>query len=210
MSTDLPRLMLVTSRARMKPNFASALAHALEAGARFIQLREPDLDAPQREALAHEAKHLCDQHGATLTINADDWLGYRLGVGAHWPESALASCDWTTDYIGTHWRTRIRPTGASVHSVEIAQWAQAWHFGYLVYGHIFPTSSHEGDAPRGLDALRALCSSVSLPVYAIGGITAHNAYACLAAGAHGVAAIGAAWDGEDVGAAVRALVAAVT
>ena len=39
----LPRLMLVTERARMQPDFIVALEAALRGGARFVQLRDKEM-----------------------------------------------------------------------------------------------------------------------------------------------------------------------
>jgi thiamine-phosphate pyrophosphorylase len=49
----------------------------------------------------------------------------------------------------------------------------------------------------GLQVLAEIASEVSVPIFAIGGINSQNARACLDAGAYGVAAIGAAWDGDE-------------
>ena len=43
--------------------------------------------------------------------------------------------------------------------------------------------------PQGLAKLAEVCSAVSIPVIAIGGITLENAAACRNAGAAGIAAI---------------------
>jgi thiamine monophosphate synthase len=60
---------------------------------------------------------------------------------------------------------------------------------------VWPTPSKaDTDAAIGLDGLRLICSSVAVPVVAIGGISASNAGACIAAGAAGVAVIRAATD----------------
>ena len=41
---------------------------------------------------------------------------------------------------------------------------------YVTAGHVYVTDCKKGLAPRGLDFLRNVCKSVSIPVYAIGGI----------------------------------------
>ena len=41
---------------------------------------------------------------------------------------------------------------------------------YLTAGRVFVTDCKKGLAPRGFDFLHEVCSSVKIPVYAIGGI----------------------------------------
>jgi thiamine-phosphate pyrophosphorylase len=78
---------------------------------------------------------------------------------------------------------------------------------YLGAGPIWETPSKPDAAPPiGLDGLRDVCLSTSLPVIAIGGIDAENAAECIRAGAAGVAVIRAV---ADIGALRRAVDAAL-
>jgi thiamine-phosphate pyrophosphorylase len=61
--------------------------------------------------------------------------------------------------------------GTSVHSEEEAVWAQAHGVSYVTAGHIYLTDCKKGLPARGVDFLTAVCEAVSIPVYAIGGIT---------------------------------------
>ena len=45
---------------------------------------------------------------------------------------------------------------------------------YITAGHIFETDCTKDIPGRGLDFLREVCSAVSIPVYAIGGISKDN------------------------------------
>jgi thiamine-phosphate diphosphorylase len=192
----LPRLMLVTQRARMKPDFETALEAALHGGAQLIQLREKDLPDDELLDLAKRAKELCEKYDATLIINGAPEAAQTLGIGLHLPESALLP-------------QNVDLWGASVHSLESAQRAagQGTEQGaeYLVFGSVFPTQSHPNSVPAGLERLGKVCATVQIPVFAIGGITCGNAGLCLDAGAHGIAVISAVWDADDVERAVRAL-----
>ena len=76
--------------------------------------------------------------------------------------------------------------GVSVHSVEDARLAEQCGATYLTAGHVFVTDCKKGLAPRGLDFLHEVCSSVKIPVYAIGGINDKNAASCIREGAAGV------------------------
>ena len=62
--------------------------------------------------------------------------------------------------------------GCSVHSVEEAEEAQKLGATYLTAGHIYATDCKKGLPPRGTDFLKEVCSAVTIPVYAIGGIHA--------------------------------------
>ena len=63
--------------------------------------------------------------------------------------------------------------------------AQALGATYLTAGHIFLTTCKPGLPGRGLDFLREVTQAVSLPGYAIGGITADRVPELQAAGAAG-------------------------
>ncbi len=81
--------------------------------------------------------------------------------------------------------SRFRIIGASCHSVEDALEAQALGCTYITAGHIFATDCKKGVPPRGLAFLREVCRSVSIPVYAIGGINEKNYLQVLQTGAAG-------------------------
>ena len=67
-------------------------------------------------------------------------------------------------------RDRVELLGVSVHAPEEAVRAQALGADYVTAGHVFDTDCKKGLPGRGLDFLRAVCGSVDIPVYAIGGI----------------------------------------
>ena len=94
-----------------------------------------------------------------------DWqLARKLGIqNLHLPLALLRqmpACE----------RTHFTWLSTSVHSVGEAQEAQALGATVLIAGHIYTTQCKAGLAPRGLSFLQAVCSAISLPVYAIGGI----------------------------------------
>ena len=74
---------------------------------------------------------------------------------------------------------------------------------YIGAGPVWATPSKaDADPPIGLDGLRAICETVSLPVVAIGGVDASNAADCVRAGAAGVAVIRAVVDAANIRRAV--------
>lgn len=69
----------------------------------------------------------------------------------------------------------IQRIGTSIHSVEDAIFAESHGADYITAGHIFTTDCKKGLPGRGIDWLNAICNAVSIPVYAIGGISDANA-----------------------------------
>src|SRR5439155_12901127 len=89
--------------------------------------------------------------------------------------------------------------GMSAASAEEGRLAEAAGAAYIGAGPVWPTPSKpDADPPIGLDGLAEICAAVSVPVIAIGGIDATNAADCVAAGAAGVAVLGAASDAEAI------------
>ena len=60
--------------------------------------------------------------------------------------------------------------GVSVHAANEALEALSLGATYLTAGHIYATDCKKGLPPRGTAFLREICQTVSIPVYAIGGI----------------------------------------
>jgi len=100
--------------------------------------------------------------------------------------------------------------GATCRSGTALAAARSAGADYAGFGPIHPTSSKAGlPAPLGVDALATAAADAVLPVIAIGGIDAAAARSARAAGAHGVAVIGAIWRDPDPVNAAKELVAAV-
>ncbi len=86
----------------------------------------------------------------------------------------------------------------SVHSEEEAKIAEKKGASALMVGHIFATDCKKGLPPRGLEFLSKVCSAVSIPVFAIGGIDATNARYVMEAGAFGCAVMSGAMTKDNV------------
>lgn len=68
----------------------------------------------------------------------------------------------------------IQRIGTSIHSVEDAVFAESHGADYITAGHIFTTDCKKGLPGRGVDWLKSICNAVSIPMYAIGGISDAN------------------------------------
>ncbi|KRE86509.1 hypothetical protein ASG89_10905 [Paenibacillus sp. Soil766] len=91
----------------------------------------------------------------------------------------------------------IQRIGVSVHQADEAKWREQEGADYVMFGHIFATSSKQGVPPRGLEQLRQLVSHVNIPVIAIGGMTPARVKSTLDAGASGIAVMSGIWEAAD-------------
>lgn len=164
--SELP-LIAVTDRAtcpRPLPEQIERLAKLTELRPQAVILRAKALDKAAYRTLALQAQQSCEAAGIPLILHSDWQLARELGISMlHLPLALLRQ-------ISEYERAYFTWLSTSVHSVGEAQEAQALGATVLIAGHIYTTQCKAGLAPRGLGFLRAVCSTVSLPVYAIGGI----------------------------------------
>lgn len=151
------------------------LADTLQAGDRIL-LREKDLDAPSYRDLAKTCSSLCQNRPVQLILHSHWSIAEELGLShVHLPLPLLLQ----------HQPSKLSYS-TSVHNPEEAKLAQQLGAEFLIAGHVFPTDCKKGLAPRGLSFLESVCRSVPLPVYGIGGITAHRVRDVLDTGAKGI------------------------
>lgn len=183
----------------------AALPAALAAGLPCFQLRLKRGTDREREAIAARAVELCRGAGAECIV--DDRIDIAAAVladGVHLGDTDL-SVRGAYRIVGDGLHI-----GATARDPESARQAQADGASYLGVGPVYPTASKAGlPEPIGLDGLAAVCAAVRIPVLAIAGITAARVADVLAAGAHGVAVIGAIAAADDPGRATRELLDAI-
>ncbi|KGP74776.1 hypothetical protein JT05_14405 [Desulfosporosinus sp. Tol-M] len=145
----------------------------------MVVLREKDLPESEYEQLAKGVLGLCQRHGTSCVLHTYVEAARRLGCPAiHLPLPLFEQ------FAGN--LSDFTVLGSSVHSVAEARKAQGLGATYLMAGNVFATDSKKGLPPRGLDFLKDVCEAVSVPVYALGGITGEKealTYACGAKGA---------------------------
>jgi thiamine-phosphate pyrophosphorylase len=195
-----PCLMLITDRARLRGRQLEEVASlAVEGGVTAVQLREPDLRGGELYHLAVTV-HAVLRGRALLLIN--DRIDVAIAAGAdgvHLPEHTVPLRK-LRDHIGD-----ACIVGRSVHSVEAAVRAEHEGADYVQAGPVYRTSSHPGAPAAGVELVRAVVEAVSLPVIAVGGITAEHVREVIDAGADGVAVISAIMAAGDPCAAAAQL-----
>nr|WP_184786355.1 thiamine phosphate synthase [Phytomonospora endophytica] len=194
-----PRLHVITDTAPGVDTVATVHA-ALAAGAPLIQVRpnERDTDRAAYDLALHIAE-LCARYDATCLVN--DLLHVALAVGAH--GAHVGADDLPVDAA----RRVLGPAailGGTCRDPDAARAAQRAGASYLGVGPAHPTSTKDGlPDPLGVWGIRSVAAAVDIPVVAIGGITPGRVPALLAAGAHGVAVVGAISRAADPAAATR-------
>jgi thiamine-phosphate pyrophosphorylase len=194
-SSSRPLVCLVTDRRRLAPTARTVqdelaaldrvIDEAVAAGVDLVQVRERDLEAAVLIAFVRGV--VTRAAGTSTRVVVNDRADVAIASGA----------------AGVH----VRSDGPPIDRVRTLAPAEAWIVGrschaddapsvttgadYVLFGAVFATASKPGAAAAGIDALACWCRSTDVPVIAIGGLTPERAEACAAAGAAGVAAIGA-------------------
>jgi thiamine-phosphate pyrophosphorylase len=110
-------------------------------------------------------------------------------------------------------RMVVRPTdlvGGTARDPRAAKQREADGADYVGVGPVYATTSKGGlPDPIGPDTVAAVAAAVGVPVIAIGGVTAAHVRELVAAGAHGVAVIGAVAHAADPASATRELLEAL-
>lgn len=224
-SEALRGLYVITDTALIPDaQFPERVEAALRGGARIVQYRdkrgdhaltdspganrgspqgEPEGGRPRmvgiRERLAGEMVRLCREYGATSIINDDVELAARIGAdGVHVGRDDAAL---------EHARERLGQgaiIGVSCYNrIELALAGAEAGADYVAFGSFFASRVKPEAVPASPDLLREARKELSIPLCAIGGITADNAAPLVEAGADMLAVISDVFAAADVEAAAR-------
>jgi thiamine-phosphate pyrophosphorylase len=166
---------------------------ALRGGASVIQWRDKKRDKGLQLPTVRALRDLCNRYVALLIIND------------HVDLAIAADADGV--HIGQHDLPiaavrRISPAGfivgCSTNNPEEARLAQEAGADYVAVGRVFPSTTKADTREASPDTVRAVRAVASVPVVAIGGITAANVDEVIAAGADAAAVITAVCEAADV------------
>ena len=189
--TSLPRLYAIADAAFGDP---VVLARELfDGGARLVQIRNKN--ASDREFF-NQVVAILKFAPADSRVIVNDRADVALLSGAGGVHLGQ------TDLPPQHIRKILSATqilGYSTHNSRQALDSERLPLNYIAAGPVFPTSTKsDADPVIGLNGLREICSRVSRPVVAIGGITMQNARDVFACGAASVAVISDLLNSDDV------------
>jgi thiamine-phosphate pyrophosphorylase len=190
------KLYLITERKlfHAQCSLYLALETALQAGVKYIQLREKRLPTRMILDMAYWMIELVREYGAKLLIN--DRVDIALAVGAdgvHLGQKSLPA-HAVRKITGDNFLI-----GVSTHSLHEALEAEKDGADFITLGPIYQTPSklRYGD-PVGVDIIKKVKSQVSVPVLAIGGVKTDTVHEVVSEGADGVAVISGILAAENI------------
>jgi len=178
---------------------------ALEGGADVIQVRIKTGTDRERLAMITSIVERCDARGVRCIVNDR----VDLALAAHAGGVHVGSEDLPVPVV----RFLLGPhaiVGATARDAATARVHERDGADYIGVGPCYATSTKLGlPTPIGPDGVTLVATAVDLPVIAIAGVTAARVAELVAAGAWGVAVIGAVAGAADPRLATAELVAAL-
>lgn len=185
-------IIVITNRSLCREDFPARIEKIALAHPTAIILREKDLSEKEYKSLAAQVLEICNNHGVRCILHSFPETAAELNCSAlHMPLHRLS-------LLSSEERASFKVLGASCHSVEDAKEAEKLGCTYITAGHIFDTDCKKGLPGRGLNFLKEVCQSVTIPVYAIGGISADKVALIRESGAKGACVMSGAMTCEDV------------
>lgn len=196
MKCDKKNMLLYAVTDRMwtgKKTLYEQIEEALKGGITCLQLREKNLDEEQFLEEALKIKSLCKKYNVPFIINDNVDVAIKskadgVHVGQHDMQAANVRKLVGDDMI----------IGVSARTVEQAILAEKNGADYLGVGAVFNTSTKTDASSLAFETLSEICKAVSIPVVAIGGISADNILQLLGLGADGVAVVSAIFSAENI------------
>lgn len=198
---DMLLLYAVTDRSWVgKQTLYSQIEDALKGGVTLVQLREKQLSEEAFITEALEIKELCHRYNVPLIIN--DNVDVALKSGADGVHVGIE------DVPVAEIRKRVGNNfiiGATAKTVQQAQTAERAGADYIGVGAVFPSPTKKNAIRITTEQLKEICSSVSIPAVAIGGICFDNVNQIKGGGMNGIAVVSAIFAAENIQAATAKL-----
>ena len=150
-------------------NLFEKIQHVLEGGVKIIQLRFKQGKDSDNLKFALKIRELCNNFGAIFLIN--DRIDIALACKADGVHLGQTDMDLKSarDILGFS-----KIIGISASNEKDIKKAIRDGCDYLGIGPVFATTTKKGKVPLGIDALKSLTKDISIPWFAIGGITQEN------------------------------------
>lgn len=194
-------LYAVTDRAWLNDRtLTHDVEEAVKGGVTILQLREKDMDYDTFLAEAFEIKALCKVYSVPFIINDNVDVALACDAdGVHVGQSDMEAMK-VRERLGQN-----KIIGVSAQTVEQALLAEKSGADYIGAGAVFTTSTKKDADFVPYEELKSICSAVSIPVVAIGGIGADNIEKLAGSGIDGVAVVSAIFAEKGIKAATENL-----
>ncbi len=174
---------------------------AIKGGADILQFRQKIGTTREMIEICREIKRLCEDSDVMFIVNdrvdvaiASEADGVHLGQ-EDFPIPLARKLLGETAIIG----------GSAV-TLEEAQECLSEGADYIGFGPVYPTTSKNDAGPvTGIEILKEVVNTISIPIIAIGGVTVENTPEVIRAGAQGIAVISAVCCQENPEQATRDL-----
>ena len=193
-------LYLLAGESGCQGGIGPVIRGAVDGGIGVVQLREKTLEDAALLDLARRVRRWTGDAGSLFVMNDRPDLAVLADAdGVHVGQQEL-DVRSVRRIVGPN-----RLVGVSTHSIQQARQAVLDGADYLGVGPVFPSQTKSFDSLAGLEFVRAVAQEITLPWYAIGGISAENLAEVAEAGATRVAVGAAVCGADDPEAAAREL-----
>ena len=151
-----------------------------------LTLREKDLYKNEYLKLVEKIYPICQKYRIDLILpqNYDVNLDEKYTIGGiHLSYDSFKSLNKN---IREGLIKKYKKIGVSIHSIDEAKEVEMLGATYIVAGHIFETDCKKDLEPRGLKFIQELSSTLTIPIFVIGGINQENSNLVINSGAFGV------------------------
>ncbi len=200
MTTPLHGLYAITDPTLMGDRLLADAELAIRGGIHLLQYRNKQAESSQQESEAAALMKLCRAQNVHFIINDDPQLAVKVDAdGVHLGQSD-SNIAHAREILGAN-----KIIGITCHaSLKIARAAEKAGADYVAFGRFFPSQTKADAPPAEIDILQQASRQLSIPIVAIGGITAENGAQLIDSGADMLAVIHGIFAANDVrGAAQR-------
>lgn len=166
---------------------------ALKGGITCLQLREKNLSFDEFVKEAIIVKEICRRYNVPLIINDNAEVARKSGAdGVH-----VGIEDAPVDELRRKFPDNFI-IGATAKTVKQAMDAEKAGADYIGVGAVFPSPTKKNAIRITSEQLKEICSKVSIPAVAIGGINLDNMSELTGGGMDGIAVVSAIFASEDI------------
>ncbi len=185
--------VIVDRRFEKRIDFPSLIPLLARAGVDIIQLREKRLNKAMLKEKAQLLRDLCRANNLLFIMNDYPELAAELDCdGVHVGGEDCSVLD-ARKIVGEG-----KLVGWSARSIETALRGEAAGADYLGVGAVFPTSTKRDAKMLSEIMLQRIANTVSIPVFAIGGINSLNVARLIELGIRRIAVCQALLEAEDI------------